>query len=273
MRKRKTSFTPNLEPKTILKIIVWVIAFWVLSRPLSGIGKNVYLYLGSFTNNAYVGISQSKSQAEKLIKAEKLTKRQSKVISTLKINNQHLSEQNKEVEKLRNLLDLKKHLNYKSISASVIGRSSDNWHKQLVIDKGLNENIMLGDSILSNKGIIGQIVEVGKNTSIVELISDPSYRIGCKLDKENVLGILSGKTNSIGLLEFIPIGTNVMIGDEVIASGIASGGLKPTYPPGYPVGRVIKASKKKSKSSDLYIEVLLSENLNSLSDVIVFSPN
>ena len=49
-------------------------------------------------------------------------------------------------------------------------------------------------------------------------------------------------------------------------------GLSPSYPPGHPVGRISKISKKKSKASDLYIEVKLSENLNSISDVLVFSP-
>ncbi len=273
MRKRKSSYNSYIDPKLFLQIIVFIIIFWILARPLKGIGENIYLYLGSITNNAYTGITKSKSQAEKLIRSERLAKKQTKFISSLKIKNQLLLEQNNEVKELRDVLKLKQHISYKSFSASVIGRSVDNWHKQLIIDKGLDEGIKLGDSVLTSRGIVGQIVEIGKKTSIVELISDPSYRLGCKLQNENIYGILSGKTSSIGVLEFIPIGTNVKVGDLLVTSGISSEELKPTYPAGHPIGKVIYISKKKSKSSDLYIEVLLSEKLNTLSEVLIFSPN
>lgn len=273
MYSKRTSFIQTINPKLILKIIVFVLIFWILAKPLKGIGENIYSLLGSFTNKTYDSIVQSKFSAQKLMRAEKLAKKQSKVISYFKIKTHYLENQNKEVAKLRDLLDLKKNLNYKSISASVIGRSSDNWHKQIVLDKGLNQGIMIGEAVLSNKGIIGQVVEIGKNTSVVELISDPSYRLGCKLSEKNILGILTGKTNSLGILEFIPIGTDVKVGDKIVTSGISSRGLLPTYPAGHPIGKVSTVSKKKSKSSDLYIEVKLSENLDSINEVLVFSPN
>lgn len=273
MYSRRTSFIQTVNPKLVLKIIVCVLLFWILAKPLKGVGENVYSLLGAFTNKAYDSISQGKFSAQKLIRAEKLTKKQSKIISYFKIKTHYLENQNKEIVKLRDLLDLKKQLDYKSISASVIGRSSDNWHKQVVLNKGSNQKITIGDSVLSNQGVIGQVVEVGKNTSVVELVSDPSYRLGCKLAEKNVLGILTGKTNSIGILEFIPVGIDVKVGDKVVTSGISSIGLLPSYPAGHPIGKVSTVSKKKSKSSDLYIEVKLSENLNSINEVLVFSPN
>ena len=73
----------------------------------------------------------------------------------------------------------------------IIGRSADNWHKQVIIDKGLNENIMIGDSVLSNRGIVGQIVEANKQTSTIQLISDPSFKLGCKIVDKDLIGIVS----------------------------------------------------------------------------------
>ena len=246
---------------------------WVLSKPLQKIGKTIYESVGLLTNNTFELITHGKSITEELITSKKTAKEQEQIISLLKIKVNFLENQNKNTNHLKELLNLKKNIRYKTISASVIGRSPDNWHKQIIIDKGKELNIKPGDSVISKKGIIGQVVEADKNTSVVQLISDPSYKLGCKIKKRNILGILSGKTNSIGLLEFIPIGSKVKVGDIVETSGIASGGLSPSYPPGHPVGRINKVSKKKSKASDLYIEVKLSENLNSISDVLVFSPD
>ncbi len=273
MFRRKATFTSGIDPKTILKILIWFVVLWVFSRPLKGIGENVYFYLGSLMHNAYEGISQSRYSAERLIKAEKLAKKQNKIISSLKIQNGYLFDRNKEMERLRGLIDLKKYISYNTVSASVIGRSSDSWHKQIIINKGSKDKLLVGDSVLSTRGIVGQVVETGKASSVIQLVSDPSYRLGCKIVERNVLGILTGKTNSTGILEFVPIGTDVMVGDSVVTSGISSTDLKPSYPQGHPVGKVINISKKKNKSSDLYIEVKLSENLNSINDVLVFSPN
>ena len=244
---------------------------WVLSKPLKEIGKNIYGSVGLLTNNTFELITHGKSITEELITSKKLVNEQEKIISLLKTKINYLENQNKNANKLKELLNLKKNIRYKTISASVIGRSPDNWHKQIILDKGETTKIMPGDSVITSKGIVGQVVEADKSTSVVQLISDPSYKLGCKIKRRNILGILSGKTNSTGLLEFIPIGSKVKIGDLVETSGIASSGLSPTYPPGHPVGRISKISKKKSKASDLYIEVKLSENLNSLSEVLVFS--
>ena len=273
MSFKKPLFIQNIKPKTIFTIFLWLMFAWVLSKPLQQIGKNVYSSAGVFVNNTFELITHSKLITEELITSKKLAKEQTKTISLLKTRISYLENQNKKTGGLKELLNLKQHVQYRTISASVIGRSPDNWHKQIILDKGEIAKIMIGDSVISVKGVIGQIVELDKNTSVVQLISDPSYKLGCKIKKRNTLGILSGKTNSTGLLEFIPIGSKIKIGDLVETSGIASGGLSPSYPPGHPVGRINKLSKKKSKASDLYIEVKLSENLNSLSEVLVFSPD
>lgn len=262
----------QVHPRAILTIIIWLILAWVLSRPLKGIGESIYYFAGSVSNIAFQNISHSKSIAEELITSKKVAKEQSKTISLLEIKLNYLENQIGEVEKLKDLLNLKKRVSYKTISAKIIGRSPDNWHKQIILDKGINSEIKQGDSVISPKGVIGQVTEVEKDTSLVQLISDPSYKLGCKIHKKNILGILSGKTNTIGLLEFIPVGSDVMIGDIVETSGIATGGLLPTYPVGHSIGIVKKISKKKSKASDLYIEVNLSENLNTITEVLVFSP-
>ncbi|MBI2996040.1 MAG: rod shape-determining protein MreC [Candidatus Melainabacteria bacterium] len=270
---KKPLFIQNITPRLIFTFVISLIVVWVLARPLKAIGEEIYFLLGSLTNNVLHNISSTKSIAGELITSKELVKKQAKLILLFEIKIKHLESQVKEIENLRNLLNLKKRLKYKTIPTTVIGRSADNWHKQIILDKGGIHNVMTGDSVISPQGVIGQVVEANTYYSIVQLISDPGYQLGCKVAKKNILGILSGKTNSISLLEFIPIDTNIAVGDLVVTSGISTKSLSPTYPPGHPVGKVIRISKKKKKASDLYIEVQLSENLNSLNNVLVFSPD
>ncbi|OGI18883.1 MAG: rod shape-determining protein MreC [Candidatus Melainabacteria bacterium RIFCSPHIGHO2_02_FULL_34_12] len=269
---KKPLFIQSINPRTLFTLLLWLIIAWVLSRPLKGVGEFLYYSFGSVTNSAFENITHGKSSLEELIKAKNILKEKSYTVSILKTKIYELENEVEETKKLKEQLNLKRKLNYKTISSSVIARSADNWHKQIILDKGMQENIMQGDAVLTSKGIVGQVVEAGKHSSIVQLISDPSYKLGCKIQKKGIMGILSGKNNRTSLLEFIPVGTKVMLGDVVVTSGISSKGLNPVYPSGHPVGRIIRISKKKSKATDLYIEVKLFEDLNSLHNVLVFSP-
>lgn len=268
---KKPLLFQSLNLNTVFTIFIWLLVAWVLARPIKGVLDYTYTLLGSTTSSTFESILQSKSHFNKLIQSKQKAEEQSKIISLLEIKLKYLEELVKETENLKNILNLKQNIRYKTIPSKVIGRSADNWHKQLLLNKGKNSQIKIGDPVLTSKGIVGQVIDVTKTTAIVQLISDPSYKVGCKIKNKNILGIISGKTNIIAILEFIPIGTNIMAGDLVITSGISSGDLLPTYPSGHPIGKVIKVSKKRYKASDLYIEVKLSEDLTTLSNVLVFS--
>ena len=261
-----------ISSKAVFNFVILLVLFWILARPLKGIGESIYFSAGSLANNSFQTIIKSKSGVNELLKAKQLLFEQDKTIIKLNLEINKLEDETNENKRLKSVLELKRRFNNHTIPAEVIGRTADNWHKQLILNKGKEENLMIGDSVISEKGVVGQIVEVNKNSAIVQLISDPSFKIGCKIADKNFYGILSGKTNSISLLEFLPVGTKVKRGDKVITSGISASGLSPTYPPGYPIGRINKVSKVRNKASDLYIEVKLSEDLTSLSKVLVFSP-
>ena len=270
---KRPLFTQNLNPKLFFLAFITISLIWILSRPLRGLCDFTYKILGLAVNNSFQSLTEVKSNLQNLIKYKITAEEQSKTISLLNIQLNYLQDEANKVQDLQKLLNLTKQLAYKAIISNVIGRSPDSWHKQIIIDKGASQNIMVGNSVLSKNGVIGQVIEVGKYYSIVQLISDPTYKLGCKIAKKNIIGILSGKTNLIGLLEFIPVGIDIKVGDVVVTSGIKTKDLPPIYPYGHNVGKVIKVSKKKGKASDLYIEVKLDEDLTMLNNVLVFSSN
>lgn len=271
MSSKWTSIVQNINPRIAFTLVICFMILWVLSRPLKWVGENIYLICGSSLNSSCQTVINTKSSLTELINARNKSKEQERTITFLKQKIYTLENQNDKYKALSSVLNLKKNLSNKTFVANVIGRSPDNWHKQLIIDKGSADGIKTGDSVLSSKGIVGQIVDVNKNSSFVQLISDSGFRIGCKLKRTKLLGILTGKSSKLGTIQFIPIGNNVRVGDYVVTSGISCRGLSQTYPPNHPIGRVSKISKKKIKNADLYIEVKLNENLTMTNEVIVFS--
>ena len=270
MAVKRFFFFQNISPKTFFTLLVVVLFFWVFSRPFIFVGELFYNFFGSVLSNSFQAVIQSKSATTDLINAKKIIAKQRKEISNLKLKVFYLHDETERTKRLERILDLKKEINYKTISASVIGRTSDNWHKQIVLNKGTQDGIMIGSSVITDKGVVGQVVEVANDLSITQLLSDPGFRLGSKIYGKDIIGILVGKSNNTALLNFIPAGSNVEVGDLVVTSGISTHGTSLTYPPGHLIGTVSKIIKKNKRASDLYVEVKLAERLNSLSEVLVF---
>lgn len=272
MQFKSPLFLQRTKPQFLFPLIIFLAILWILFRPLQEAVEILYSISGGAVKKVSESLSKSKYSFEELLRSKTLLKKQSRTLSILKIKLNYIESEVKKTENLKKILGLQKNIAYKTLAANLVGRTPDNWHKQIIIDKGLANGIKAGDSVLSNKGIVGQIIDVSRNTSIVQLISDPTFRIGCSIGKKGTLGILSGKTNSIGIIHFVPVGSNVKKGDLVITSGISTSNLLQTYPPHHPIGKISKISRRKYKGTDLYIEVTLFENLQTLTNVLVFCP-
>ena len=274
MFAKKRIYIQQISPRVVFTILFCTLMIWILARPFQALGKWVYSQAGSFVSNITQLTTSIKSSTSDLLISKVLIKKQSDSISQLKLKIYQLENVLRKNGTKNQILNLQKKINFKTVAASVIGRSPDSWHKLIIIDKGINARLMTGDAVISPKGIVGQIIEVNNFSSIIQLISDPNFKLGCRIYNKNkdILGILSGKNNFSGTIEFVPIGTKIKLGDMVKTSGIKGVSSFPSYPPGFPIGKVNRISKKKNKASDLYVEVKLFEDLTSLDEVLVFSP-
>ncbi len=130
--------------------------------------------------------------------------------------------------------------NYKAKLAQIKSISQTRLKKQIVINKGSNDGIRKLQVVLSSDGVVGQVVQTNPFYSIVRLVNDPTLHVPVKSLKNGSRGITKGVATSEGgvIIEFLPIDSNVSIGDVFVTSGIGS-----IYPSGYPVGRVIEFEK------------------------------
>jgi rod shape-determining protein MreC len=126
--------------------------------------------------------------------------------------------------------------------AEVIAVASEPFSQQLVVNKGTLNGVYEGQAVLDDRGIIGQVQDVGSNTARVLLISDQSHAIPLRSER-NDTSVLAQGTGDIGRLQlmFVPHSTTLKEGDLLVSSGL--GGV---YPEGYPVATIRKIVRDES---------------------------
>ncbi|MGV3346101.1 rod shape-determining protein MreC [Enterobacteriaceae bacterium LUAb1] len=116
----------------------------------------------------------------------------------------------------------------------VISTSADPYTDQVVIDKGSLSGVYEGQPVISDKGVVGQVIAVGKVTSRVLLICDASSALPIQVLRNDIRVIAAGNGCSEELqLGHLPGNTDIRVGDVLVTSGLGG-----RFPEGYPVGVV-----------------------------------
>lgn len=152
--------------------------------------------------------------------------------------NRELEDENKELKKML-LLDS---IDYQFIHADVIERN-DLWYQEIKINKGSNDGIKTNMAVIANDGLIGKIIKVSNNFSMVKLLSsnDSDMKIAVDIRTNNSVyhGILNGYDNFSQTVNIINVSkdSDININDLVYTNGL--GGV---YPDGIYIGKVIDIS-------------------------------
>ena len=136
--------------------------------------------------------------------------------------------------RLRTLLDARTRLGLKAQLGELIEVDLDPFRHRLVIDLGAKDGLEPGQAVMDAHGVLGQVLEVGRDRSVLLLITDASHALPVRVVRTGLRTIAygSGDTGTLRL-PHIPFRADVRPGDELVTSGI--GGL---FPAGLPVGVV-----------------------------------
>jgi rod shape-determining protein MreC len=136
--------------------------------------------------------------------------------------------------RIRELLASAKSLQDHVLIAEIIAVSQDPYRHQITLNKGSNDKVYRGQALVDATGILGQIVEVGPNTSQALLITDPDHGIPVEINRTGLQTIALGRGDGVGLkLPFLPSNADVKIGDLLVSSALGG-----RFPAGYPVGKI-----------------------------------
>ena len=128
------------------------------------------------------------------------------------------------------------------ITARVVAEEGDAFSHALIAYTAGNKNVKKGQVVLSDMGVIGRVERVGAVYSKILLVTDINSKIPVIVERNRVRGVLSGDNTLIPKLIFIPLETQLKIGDRIVTSGVAG-----VFPPGLPVGKIVSVEKNNIK--------------------------
>ena len=130
---------------------------------------------------------------------------------------------------------------YKKI-AEILTTETDIYRQQVVINQGQSDGVYVGQPIIDEKGVVGQVIAVGETSSRVLLLSDVTHSIPVQVLRNDVRVIASGTGRSDELmLDNVPRSVDILKGDLLVTSGLGG-----RFPEGYPVGIVENVSRDAS---------------------------
>jgi rod shape-determining protein MreC len=191
--------------------------------PLYYVAESPYLFGGEVSNAVT-------SQSMLLVQNKQLERT---VLELSKVSLQYLNLL-KENENLRELLGSRARLPDEVLVAELIGVVPTVNSHQVIIDKGADSSIILGQAVIDSGGLFGQIVEVDQFTSRVLLVTDRDHAVPVQINRNGIRSIAGGSGRMDRLeLENVAITADIVKGDLVETSGLGG-----RFPQGYPVGIV-----------------------------------
>lgn len=110
---------------------------------------------------------------------------------------------------------------------------------QVLINRGSQSGVYVGQPVLDANGVMGQIVEVGPVSAYAMLISDPGHALPVQFNRTGLRSIArgTGRANALKLGD-LPLSADMRIGDWLVTSGLGG-----RFPPGLPVARVTRIER------------------------------
>jgi rod shape-determining protein MreC len=146
---------------------------------------------------------------------------------------------NEENRRLREIREASKGLSERTLIAEIINVSVQPFRHMVVINKGADEGVFRGQPVLDAFGVVGQVMQVGKSTATLILITDTEHAVPVQVNRNGIRSIAMGTGETAKLtLPYLTVESDVQRGDLLVSSG-----LDEIFPAGYPVATVTKVER------------------------------
>ena len=231
---------------TIICIALIIVSFStdILSKPVSAVGgfivtplQNGISKAGSYLNRRSEEIAEIKS----LLKENEDLKKQ---ITQLTMENVELQQERYELNKLRELFDLKaEYSDYEMVGARIIAKDAGNWFNSFVINKGYNDGLEINMNVIAGAGLVGRITDVGPHWAKVMSIIDDNSNVSAMVLATSDNLIISGdlelySDEVVAFVKLVDSADRVSEGDKIVTSNISD-----IYLPGILIGYINEVNK------------------------------
>ncbi len=222
-------------------------------RISSSISEGVYSFLNVFLNASNI----SKENEELKAKIEEMNK---KLVDYDKFK--------RENENLKEFLEIKEqNPEFEFETATVIGRDANSKFYSFTIDKGSLNGIELRDTVITSKGLVGVVNEVGISYSKVITVLDASLDVGTYISTTRDVGIVTGRISEAEkgntLMTFLPKDVEAKKGDIVLTSGYGG-----NYPKDIIVGEITEI-RDETHGLSKYAVIKPASDIKNVKDVLV----
>jgi len=132
----------------------------------------------------------------------------------------------------------------RTMIAEIMRVDVDPFRHRVRINKGADRGVFKNQPVLDAFGIVGQVVQVDKYSSMLILISDAEHAIPVQVNRNGIRSIAVG-TGELGKLSlpYMTVESDVKPGDLLVSSG-----LDGIFPAGYPVATVNKVERNPAET-------------------------
>lgn len=145
-----------------------------------------------------------------------------------------------ENNRLRALLAMSARFAGASVAAEVLYSGRDPFTQKLFVDKGDVAGVQLGQAVIDEVGVVGQVTRVFPYMAEVTLVTDKDHAVPVKVQRSGVRSVMYGAgTGRVPELRFLSPNAEIQPGDRLVTSGIDG-----TYPPGLAVAEVTSVERE-----------------------------
>lgn len=144
-------------------------------------------------------------------------------------------------QQLTRLLGIRASLDYDTLAAEVIGRQVSPSERIVVLDRGTDDGVAIGDPVLAGEGaLVGSVMEASSNRSVVLLLNDTRSVVIGLVESSRATGEVDGRLSAPLAMINIPSTDEVVVGDSVVTAGLDLGQeIRSPFPRGLLIGRVV----------------------------------
>jgi len=146
--------------------------------------------------------------------------------------------------RLRSLLDRTGDGGFEFQFAELVDVDLDPFSHRVIIDRGQDRGITIGQAVIDGAGVMGQVEAVNEHFSTVRLISDPNHALPVQINRTGLRTVAFGLGTTAHLsLPSVPREADVREGDLIVTSGLGG-----RFPSGYPVATVTSIDRREGQT-------------------------
>jgi rod shape-determining protein MreC len=186
--------------------------------------------------------------------------------AALRAENDWLREARLQVPRLEDMARFQKSVTLRLKPGKVIAQDAGRFQSAWVIDLGSIDSVTPNMPVLTSRGVVGKIVKVYRNHSLVQLLSDHAFKVSVQSSRSRARGILESDGPERLVARF-PAGSDVARGDSLTTTGL--GGV---FPKGLRVGaagREVTRQEKEHQDVIRTFQVAPFQELNTVEEIFV----